>query len=252
MNKSFKVVFSKARGALMVVSEATSSVQAKGTKTVIAAAAALVAGTALAAGHIDNVSSSLEGTTITDETWTFDSDYPTNSYVQPGEDGKAIIKDSTIKNITVTLNDTSGYPSAVGLTALGTKDKQASIEVTGSTFENITLTATGKVPYNNGPHGSAIAVYEGALSLNDSHFTNNSLVSTNEQAQGGALYMSMGDIDAKNTTFSGNKADASAATGELGAFGGGVLNSSVLNASPVRTSVRRGFSLCKRRSSSPI
>ena len=40
MNRNFKVVFSKARGALMVVNEATSSVQAKGTKTVIAAAVA--------------------------------------------------------------------------------------------------------------------------------------------------------------------------------------------------------------------
>ena len=38
MNSTFKVVFNKARGALMVVNEATSSVQAKGTKTVIAAA----------------------------------------------------------------------------------------------------------------------------------------------------------------------------------------------------------------------
>ena len=50
MNKSFKVVFSKARSALMVVNEATSSVQAKGTKTVIAAAAAaMIAGGAVAA-----------------------------------------------------------------------------------------------------------------------------------------------------------------------------------------------------------
>ena len=50
MNKSFKVVFSKARSALMVVNEATSSVQAKGTKTVIAAAAAaMLAGSAMAA-----------------------------------------------------------------------------------------------------------------------------------------------------------------------------------------------------------
>ena len=49
MNKSFKVVFSKARSALMVVNEATSSVQAKGTKTVIAAAAAaMLAGSAMA------------------------------------------------------------------------------------------------------------------------------------------------------------------------------------------------------------
>ena len=35
MNSTFKVVFSKARGALMVVNEVTSSVQAKGTKTVV-------------------------------------------------------------------------------------------------------------------------------------------------------------------------------------------------------------------------
>lgn len=50
MNSTFKVVFNKARGALMVVNEATSSVQAKGTKTVIAAAvAALMAGGAIAA-----------------------------------------------------------------------------------------------------------------------------------------------------------------------------------------------------------
>ena len=49
MNKSFKVVFNKARGALMVVNEVTSCVQAKGTKTVIAAAvAAMVAGGAVA------------------------------------------------------------------------------------------------------------------------------------------------------------------------------------------------------------
>ena len=40
MNKNYKVVFSKARGALMVVNELTSSVQAKGTKTVIAGAVA--------------------------------------------------------------------------------------------------------------------------------------------------------------------------------------------------------------------
>ena len=38
MNSTFKVVFNKARGALMVVNEATSSIQAKGTKTVIASA----------------------------------------------------------------------------------------------------------------------------------------------------------------------------------------------------------------------
>lgn len=48
MNRSFKVVFSKARDTFMVVNELTSSVQAKGTKTVIATAAAIVASVACA------------------------------------------------------------------------------------------------------------------------------------------------------------------------------------------------------------
>ena len=41
MNSTFRVVFNKARGALMVVNELTSSVQSKGTKTVVATATAL-------------------------------------------------------------------------------------------------------------------------------------------------------------------------------------------------------------------
>lgn len=42
MNRTFKVVFNKARGSLMVANEATSSVQKKGAKLVVAAAAAAV------------------------------------------------------------------------------------------------------------------------------------------------------------------------------------------------------------------
>ena len=50
MNKTFKVVFNKARGALIAVNEATSSVQKKGTKTVVAAAVfSVVCGAAVAA-----------------------------------------------------------------------------------------------------------------------------------------------------------------------------------------------------------
>ena len=53
MNKTFKVVFNRARGALMVVNELTSIVQKKGSKTVIAAtvAAALSSGVAVAADY---------------------------------------------------------------------------------------------------------------------------------------------------------------------------------------------------------
>ena len=49
MNKTFKVVFNKVRGAFVAVNEATSSVQKKGTKTVLAVAAAMVAGGVAAA-----------------------------------------------------------------------------------------------------------------------------------------------------------------------------------------------------------
>ena len=58
MNSTFKVVFNKARGALMVVNEVTSSVQAKGTKTVVATAvAAMIASVAGTAGatEVDSV-----------------------------------------------------------------------------------------------------------------------------------------------------------------------------------------------------
>lgn len=43
MNRTFKVVFNKARGALTVVNEATSSIQAKGSKMILATACAIAA-----------------------------------------------------------------------------------------------------------------------------------------------------------------------------------------------------------------
>ena len=73
MNKSFKVVFSKARSALMVVNEATSSVQAKGTKTVIAAAAAaMLAGGAMAEGGATTPTAVSEATVTGSLVWTPD------------------------------------------------------------------------------------------------------------------------------------------------------------------------------------
>ena len=67
MNKTFKVIWSKARRALMVVNEATSSIQAKGTKTVVAAAVAAVVG-ALTIGASTEAQAKMwyEDTTLTD------------------------------------------------------------------------------------------------------------------------------------------------------------------------------------------
>ena len=69
MNNTYKVVFNKARGVLMVANEITSSVQKKGTKTVVAAAVAtavaLVSGSALAAKTSDLQSTTDQEITVT-------------------------------------------------------------------------------------------------------------------------------------------------------------------------------------------
>ena len=55
MNKTFKIVFNKARGALMVANEITGSVQKKGTKLFVASAAVAVCCTAGAATYSDGL-----------------------------------------------------------------------------------------------------------------------------------------------------------------------------------------------------
>ena len=62
MNKTFKVVFNKARGALMVANEMTSSVQKKGVKTIVAATvvAAIGMGTSAIAANPTSISKDTE------------------------------------------------------------------------------------------------------------------------------------------------------------------------------------------------
>ena len=104
MNKSFKVVFSKARSALMVVNEATSSIQAKGTKTVIAAAAAaMIAGGAMAAQSTEKTIVIETDTTVAGGTWSALTGEPKQESV-------------TIKAGTVKLE---GYNDAYDVQVLG-------------------------------------------------------------------------------------------------------------------------------------
>ena len=73
MNKSFKVVFNKARGTLMAANEITSSVQAKGTKVAVAVAVAMLAGTAAAAA--DSVWQDAPSDAVTSAPdWKFEAD----------------------------------------------------------------------------------------------------------------------------------------------------------------------------------
>ncbi|MBE5702296.1 MAG: hypothetical protein EGQ76_07495 [Sutterella sp.] len=140
MNKSFKVVFSKARSALMVVNEATSSIQAKGTKTVIAAAAAaMIAGGAVAAqpetGTANDVyigtgvTHSLVGTTTTskgNQIWD-----TTNSAWKTAEENAALVAGSTVI-LDGTLN-------------VGVKLKEGSTAEAGARLSIASLKSTGIV-----------------------------------------------------------------------------------------------------------
>ena len=75
MNRTFKVVFSKVRGTMVVASEAAATPHKKAAKTVIAAAAALAMGTAMAQGWVDP-----EGIDQTSERYTSVEDLTQSQY----------------------------------------------------------------------------------------------------------------------------------------------------------------------------
>ena len=114
MNRSFKVVFNKTRDALMVVNEITSSVQAKGTKTVIA----LAIGSLLTGAAVAN---DLKPVVITNQTL---SDIGTTKFIsgqKVKEDGDSNIAITTTGNakalakavLTFNKNDLKGSIKAI-------------------------------------------------------------------------------------------------------------------------------------------
>ena len=133
MNKSFKVVFSKARSALMVVNEATSSIQAKGTKTVIAAAAAaMIAGGAVAATPSTTVIADGNEAVVKLANGTA---YDSYTIVGAGAFGALSVRNTTgttvkdVANLSFTNNTTSGKAGALALDS-------ASLTLTDAQFSN--------------------------------------------------------------------------------------------------------------------
>ena len=101
MNKTFKVVFNRARGALMVANEITSSVQKKGAKTVLAAAILSLLG----------ASAYAEGTTqYADGDFTFNEDTTISTTTASGENnrysGIAAIESGKTTTVTVATGKT--------------------------------------------------------------------------------------------------------------------------------------------------
>ena len=129
MNKTFKVVFNKARGALIAVNEATSSVQKKGTKTVVAAVACLATGVAFAAVDPNDAQYVGKGAFVT---WNGDapSAPDANPIVMTGAQAQAIGSGNWVSVVkssvgaTGTMNNLDINLSAKGPNSTPNPDKQ--------------------------------------------------------------------------------------------------------------------------------
>ncbi len=158
MNSTFKVVFNKARGALMVVNEVTSSVQAKGTKTVVAAAVATmiagVAGTTMAAEWVE---APKDAATAAPSDWKFDKNAYLFSETNDGKDPTAFLGASE-KGKTFTFDKklwVKAGSDATRATGLWAAD--------GATIENTgTIYVTGGSSWKNHAMGAA----NGAKAIN--------------------------------------------------------------------------------------
>ena len=172
MNKTFKIVFNKARGALMVANELTSSVQKKGVSLVVATAAVLTFLTvpAVNAANIadqtfENQTTSASGGALTlnkDNANTIsDSTFKKNTAAVKG--GAVVIEKDTV--ITKSTFDSNSQTSTATDTAGGAVYIDgAKVEISGSSFTQ-----------NTGFLGGAVNVRNGsALSITDSVFSGNS------------------------------------------------------------------------------
>lgn len=155
MNKSFKVVFNKARGALMVVNEVTSSVQAKGTKTVIAAAVTLMAGVAVAAPVVSTTPEveptvsqipevPAEGVTTTDQKIDWADVKTDGQYHYKNAGGQSAF--------TTLVKDKGDFSGQLWVSASGKNADATGLEVTG---EGVELTNMGEIYVSTDAEGKS-------------------------------------------------------------------------------------------------
>ena len=157
MNSTFKVVFNKARGALMVVNEVTSSVQGKGTKTVVAAAVAtMLAGVAGSTMAAEWVEAPKDAAMSAPADWKLDKNaylFSTKNTEAPGAFLGASEKDKTFTfDKSLWVNGVEKDTRATGLWAAN-----------GSTIKNTgKIYVTGKTSRQNHAMGAA----NGAKAIN--------------------------------------------------------------------------------------
>lgn len=211
MNKVFKVVWNEVRASYMVCGEnSMTRGKPKSVKsTVLAASVAAMMGFGSVAVAADPVI--VEGQTYENVSVTESSNYPLKAQVSAtGVDASSLtVKDSTFRNNEMTLQSTSGGPTAVGVAATG-----VDVSVSGSTFDKNTVSVAQDGKDSNGIYGAAIGVGSGNLTVTGSDFTGNQAVSK-RQTQGSAIYQSVGNIAVSDSSFIDNtgSSDGGSVTG---------------------------------------
>ena len=196
--KSFlKVVFNKARGALMVVNEVTSSVQGKGTKTVVAAAvAAMIAG--------------VSGSAMATET---DTEIKATDTALKATFTKAEKQDDVASSLIGTSGDKLVLKNVTnkGMYAAG------SLDLTASSKDNVVTLKNGSVSNFSGKvtsadhFGAVVTATTGTLKIDNVTFENNKFdeVKTGEQKHNGArgiIRAAGANLEVAKSTFAGNEA----------------------------------------------
>lgn len=197
MNSTFKVVFNKARGALMVVNEVTSSVQGKGTKTVVAAAvAAMIAG--------------VSGSAMATET---DTEIKATDTALKATFTKA----EKQTDVASSLIGTSG--DKLALKNVTNKDMYAagSLDLTASNKDNVVTLKNGSVSNFSGKvisqdhFGAVVTATTSTLKIDNVTFENNKFdeVKTGDNQHNGTrgiIRAAGANLEVAKSTFAGNEA----------------------------------------------
>lgn len=198
MNSTFKVVFNKARGALMVVNEVTSSVQGKGTKTVVAAAvAAMIAG--------------VSGSAMATET---DTEIKATDTALKATFTKAEKQTDVASSLIGTSGD-----KLVALKNVTNKDMYAagSLDLTASNKDNVVTLKNGSVSNFSGKvtsanhFGAVVTATTGTLKIDNVTFENNKFdeVTTGDNKHNGTrgiIRAAGANLEVAKSTFAGNEA----------------------------------------------
>ena len=235
MNKSFKVVFSKARSALMVVNEATSSIQAKGTKTVIAVAAAMVAGGAMAA-TTSNGELISPNMTMTTPSGTTEATHAALQ-VRPSSTETIVFNNLSYGTKAKVEGVTISYESQP---AVGTQEQKPNLfSIIGGTISGFDVKKLS-VADDNAKKGEGGSVFEAKASPDSTHsavgdnlnilIDGVTFADNHAAARGGVGFISgVADFKIQNSIHTGNKVDADGGVYQIGNHSTGTITGSTFS-----------------------